>query len=208
MPTQTKARSAQPPSRAVDWTPRTEDTSVLDNRWLRRLREQGQPISPHAAQLQSEIRTVEVRVFGNWTMWASASLTDERGRQRFRDRLHASLEAEPLEDGMDHPAESAIAAALDSEDSDTVLRWIRSTCLDTSSPAFAAAVFVCVGSSAGSRHCQVARGIGSLWARRGRRGGARRRHAGGGGTGLTRACCMCSRPTQSRSRGSTSTVEA
>ena len=144
MPTQTKARSAQPPSRAVDWTPRTEDTSVLDNRWLRRLREQGQPISPHAAQLQSEIRTVEVRVFGNWTMWASASLTDERGRQRFRDRLHASLEAEPLEDGMDHPAESAIAAALDSEDSDTVLRWIRSTCLDTSSPAFAAAVFVCV----------------------------------------------------------------
>ena len=180
MPTQTKARSAQPLSRAVDWTPRTENTSVLDSRWLRRLREQGQPISPHAAQLQSEIRTVEVRVFGNWTMWASASLTDKRGRQRFRDRLHASLEAEPLEDGMDPPRRECDRggagfggfrhrAALDPQHlPGYVESGIRGS-----------RVRVC-GSSAGSRHCQVARGIGSLWARRGRCGGARRRHAGGG----------------------------
>ncbi|MDE0130978.1 MAG: hypothetical protein OXQ32_01780 [bacterium] len=45
---------------------------------------------------------------------------------------------------MDHPAESVIAAALEADDPDTILRWIRGICLDTSSPAFAAAVFLCV----------------------------------------------------------------
>lgn len=75
---------------------------------------------------------------------AEAMRAEERGRQRLMDRLRASLDAESLEDGMNHPAESVIAAALDSEDPDTVLRWIRSFCLDSSNPAFAAAVFVCV----------------------------------------------------------------
>ena len=50
---------------------------------------------------------------------------DERGR-RLRERLAAAFESAPLEDGMDHPAERVIAMALDSEDPDAVLRWIRS----------------------------------------------------------------------------------
>jgi hypothetical protein len=79
----------------------------------------------------------------------SASQAEERGRQRLQDRLRASFDAEPLEDGMDHPAESVIVTALDSEDPGTVLRWIRSFCLDTSNPAFAAAVFVCVARQPG-----------------------------------------------------------
>ena len=78
-----------------------------------------------------------------------ASPAEERGRRRLRDRLRASLDAEPLEDGMAHPAESVIAAALDSEDPDTVLRWLRSCCLDTSNPTFAVAVFVCVARQPG-----------------------------------------------------------
>ena len=50
---------------------------------------------------------------------------------------------------MYHPAESVITAVLDSEDRDTVLRSIRSFCLDSSNPAFAAAVFVCVARQPG-----------------------------------------------------------
>ena len=50
---------------------------------------------------------------------------------------------------MDHPAEGVILAALDSEDPNTVLRWIRNFCFDSSNPAFAAAVFVCVARQPG-----------------------------------------------------------
>ena len=50
------------------------------------------------------------------------------GRLRLGDRLMAAFESEPLDDGMDHPAERVIAAALDSEDADAVLRRIRSMC--------------------------------------------------------------------------------
>ena len=66
------------------------------------------------------------------------------GRPRLADKLMAAFESEPLEDGMDHPAEHVIAAALDSEDTDAVLRWIRGMCLDSTTPAFAAGVFLCV----------------------------------------------------------------
>ena len=45
---------------------------------------------------------------------------------------------------MDHPAESVIAAALDSGDADVVLRWIRSICLVSTKPTFAAGVLLCV----------------------------------------------------------------
>ncbi len=73
---------------------------------------------------------------------------DERGR-RLRDGLAAAFESAPLEDGMDHPAERVIAMALDSEDPDAVLRWIRSICLDPARPAFAADVFLCVARQPG-----------------------------------------------------------
>ena len=72
------------------------------------------------------------------------STTQERDRRRFLDRLHASFDADPLEDGMDHTAEQLIAVALASEDPDTVLQWIWSACLESDSPAFAAATFLCV----------------------------------------------------------------
>ena len=69
---------------------------------------------------------------------------DASGRRRLQDRLMAAFEAEPLEDGMDHSAEDVITAALESEDPDVVLRWIRSICLDSKRSAFAAGVLLCV----------------------------------------------------------------
>ena len=77
-------------------------------------------------------------------MVGRGSPAEESGRQRFRNRLIAAFEAEPFEDGMAHPAEGVIAAALDSEDPDAVLGWIRGVCLDSSRPALAAAVLLCV----------------------------------------------------------------
>ena len=69
---------------------------------------------------------------------------DASGRRRLQDRLMAAFEAEPLEDGMDHSAEDVITAALESEDPDVVLRWIRSICLDSKRSPFAAGVLLCV----------------------------------------------------------------
>lgn len=74
---------------------------------------------------------------------------EERGRRRLRDRLAAAFESEPIEDGMDHPAERVIAAAVDSGDPDVALRWIQSICLDSTRPAFAAGVFQCVARQPG-----------------------------------------------------------
>ena len=45
---------------------------------------------------------------------------------------------------MDHPAEQLIAVALESGDPDSVLQWISGACLESESPAFAAATFLCV----------------------------------------------------------------
>ncbi len=104
------------------------------------VQEHAEPLTWLQAALESDYRAV---------LGAMASPAEERGRRRLRERLRASLDAEPLEDGMAHPAESVITAALDSEDPDTVLRWLRSCCLDTSNPTFAAAVFVCVARQPG-----------------------------------------------------------
>jgi hypothetical protein len=95
--------------------------------------------------LRTEIEVLVIRVFTSWrTKAVSVSSTKGHDRRSFLDRLHASFDAEPLEDGMDHAAEQLITVALASEDPDAVLQWIRSACLESESPAFAAATFLCV----------------------------------------------------------------
>ena len=65
-------------------------------------------------------------------------------RRRFLDSLHAAFDAEPLEDGMAHPAERVIAAALESGNRPAVLGWLRGACLDSDDPAFATGVLLCI----------------------------------------------------------------
>ncbi len=144
MLTKTRAPLAQPPSRAMDRILRTGGVSTLDVDCPHTARRQGLAISHDAARLQTEIEELAIRVFAGWrTRPESVLPTRERDRRRFLDRLHASFDAEPLEDGMDHPAEQVITAALESEDGDTALQWISNACLDSESPAFAAATFLC-----------------------------------------------------------------
>lgn len=64
---------------------------------------------------------------------------------RLKYALHASFEADPLEDGMYHPAEKIIAEALWSLEDQDVLEWLSAICLDTSRPSFAASVLRCLG---------------------------------------------------------------
>ena len=67
-----------------------------------------------------------------------------RPRQRFLNSLRAVFDSEPLEDGMDHPAERLIGAALESEDWSTALGWIQGARFDSGNPAFATSVLLCI----------------------------------------------------------------
>ena len=145
MLTKTRARRPQPPTRAIDRILQTGGVRTLDDDRHPSARRQGLAISHDAAWLQNEIEEFAIRVFANWRIRAgSVSSTRERDRRRFLDRLRASFDAEPLEDGMDHPAEQVIKVALESEDTDKILHWISSACLESENPAFAAATFLCV----------------------------------------------------------------
>lgn len=59
--------------------------------------------------------------------------------------LHAAFEADPLEDGMNHPAEQIIMKALQSSEDQQVLKWLENFSLDAKHPSFAASVLRCLG---------------------------------------------------------------
>ena len=58
--------------------------------------------------------------------------------------LYAAFEAEPLEDGMYHPAEQIIGEALQSTESERVLDCLRELSLDASDPGLSADVLRCL----------------------------------------------------------------
>ena len=118
--------------------------------WLPTDHGQGLAISGDAVRLQADIGTLAVYVATKWRKLSKlGAAAEEDRRRRFLDRLHACFEAEPLEDGMDHPAEQVIAVALDAEAREAVLGRIRGICLDPRSPAFSAAVFLCLARQPG-----------------------------------------------------------
>ena len=65
-------------------------------------------------------------------------------RERLTSKLWSAFEAEPLEDGMNHPAEKIIEKALKPENQ-SILRWLRDLCLNDEEPDFAASVLRCLG---------------------------------------------------------------
>jgi hypothetical protein len=65
-------------------------------------------------------------------------------RVRFASRLIAAFEAEPVEDGMVHSAQSIIDAALRSTERSYVFEWLWDYCLDATQPNFAASVLRCL----------------------------------------------------------------
>ncbi len=70
---------------------------------------------------------------------------NSRREKRLEVELWTLFEAEPLEDGLNHPAEKTVREVLQSTDKAWALRWLKSLALDTSHPAFAASVLRCLG---------------------------------------------------------------
>ena len=60
-------------------------------------------------------------------------------------RLHAAFEAEPLEDGIEHPAEQVIKKALQFSEDQQIFDWFENFSLDMEHPSFAASVLRCLG---------------------------------------------------------------
>ena len=68
-----------------------------------------------------------------------------QGQMQLMNLLHASFEAEPLEDGIDHPAEDIVSDAIRSAEDDRVFDWLNRVCLDLEYPTFSASILRCLG---------------------------------------------------------------
>ena len=96
-------------------------------------------------------------VFGFWGTWSSEEnygfktalpqkdFVEDREQERLANSLWASFAADPLEDGMFHPAEEIIGEALRSMEDKPILDWFRTFSLDAEQPSFAASVLRCLG---------------------------------------------------------------
>lgn len=70
---------------------------------------------------------------------------EDQEQVRLTTKLQVSFEADPLEDGINHPAELVIAEALGSKEEHRVLNWLSTLSLDADHPGFAASVLRCLG---------------------------------------------------------------
>lgn len=77
------------------------------------------------------------------------SVDDPAGQIQRREELAAKLwavfQANPVEDGIDHPGEVVIREALQSMDGYPVLEWLKIFSVDMVHPHFAASVLRCLG---------------------------------------------------------------
>lgn len=66
----------------------------------------------------------------------------DMGRERLETALRSTFDAEPLEDGVSHPAEDVVEAAV--RVSDAALDWLSDCVLDAGSPSFGASTLRCL----------------------------------------------------------------
>ncbi len=66
-------------------------------------------------------------------------------QRRLEIELRASFEADPLEDGIIHPAEEIISEAFQKDKDIDVLEWLRSLSLNVTQSSFGASVLRCLG---------------------------------------------------------------
>ena len=78
------------------------------------------------------------------TLAEKSAILDQQ-REQLAAKLSAAFEAEPVEDGMEHPAEQIIDEALQSGRNGPALNWLETFCLNTKRPSFAAATLRCLG---------------------------------------------------------------
>ena len=89
-------------------------------------------------------------ISGKWaklTMEAVASpdfVAGDRARERLVIKLWSSFANEPVEDGMEHPAEKIMDEAMQFSPNRLMLAWLKQICTDVSCPSFAASVMKCL----------------------------------------------------------------
>ncbi len=59
--------------------------------------------------------------------------------------LYSAFEAEPFENGMDHPADQIIEDALRFSRDERILEQFSALCLDIEHPSFASSILRCLG---------------------------------------------------------------
>lgn len=89
----------------------------------------------------AEIWTELLRNLIGW----EEDVADDRGKEQLDAMLRATFEVDPVEDGIQHPAEEIIADALGSNKDQRVLEWLKALCMDASQPSYAASVLRCLG---------------------------------------------------------------
>ena len=105
------------------------------------------PLAASRDSVELQIKNIEQKLQSTW------AITDQLRALRdviqrllhLRDLLYASFEAEPLEDGIDHPAEDIIGDAIWSTDDALVFDWLYRACLDVEHPTFSASILRCLG---------------------------------------------------------------
>lgn len=73
----------------------------------------------------------------------SGHVADEVQRRQLEVELRSAFDAEPLEDGVSHPAQDVVRNAL--RTNVNVLDWLKALSLDATRPTFAASVLRCLG---------------------------------------------------------------
>ena len=80
-----------------------------------------------------------------WKVAAKKLSFAESGQAQLLYKLHAAFEADPFENGMDHPAEQIIKNALQLSENQQIFNWFKDFSLDIERPSFAASVLRCLG---------------------------------------------------------------
>lgn len=106
--------------------------------------------SSDIVKLQKKYLDIEKKLQSTWALadQGAALRNAVQGLSRLKDLLYASFEAEPLEDGIDHPAEDIIGDAIRSTNEVRVLDWLSGACLDSEHPTFSASILRCLGRQA------------------------------------------------------------
>lgn len=104
--------------------------------------------SPDGMKLQESLFRLE-RSFSTRLPVHGPSADDPTGQSQKRGELAAKLwavfQADPVEDGINHPGEMTIREALQSMDGYPVLEWLKALSVDTAHPHVAASVLSCLG---------------------------------------------------------------
>ena len=86
---------------------------------------------------------LDTSIFRHQEELTDVNLSNEQNR--LLRMLRTSFDENPIEDGIDHPAEDIIVNAIHFNDAELVFYWLKSFSLDAEHPSYAASILRCLG---------------------------------------------------------------